>query len=119
MMDSFDQSAPQGAAPRISGRPRVGVVLAAGRSVRLRPVTRGRSKLLLHLGGLSLVERAVRTLLAAGVDRVVVVVGHQAEAMSAVVQQLAPGRVTTVRADDWELGNGASLAVLMADKGPV
>lgn len=110
MMDSFDQSGLQGAAPRISGRPRVGVVLAAGRSMRLRPVTRGRSKLLLHLGGLSLVERAVRTLLAAGVDRVVVVVGHQADAMSAAVRELAPGRVTTVRAEDWELGNGASLA---------
>jgi choline kinase/phosphatidylglycerophosphate synthase len=86
------------------------VVLAAGRSERLRLVTRGRSKLLLHLGGLSLVERAVRTLLAAGAERVVVVVGHQADAMASAVERLAPGQVQVVKATAWEEGNGASLA---------
>jgi CTP:molybdopterin cytidylyltransferase MocA len=35
----------------------VGVVLAAGRSERMRPITGGGSKALLRLGGLSLVER--------------------------------------------------------------
>ncbi len=40
--------------------PRVGVVLAAGRSERIRSVTGGGSKALLRLGGLSLVERAVK-----------------------------------------------------------
>jgi choline kinase len=53
-------------------------VLAAGRSERLASVTGGGSTALLRLGGLSLVERAVRSLLAAGLQRVVVVVDHDA-----------------------------------------
>jgi len=92
--------------------PRVGVVLAAGRSQRLDPVTRGSSKALLRLGGLSLVERAVRTLLAAGLERVLVVVGHDAGPVAAVVGHLAPGRVRAVYADRWSDGNGASLTAV-------
>ena len=93
-------------------RPRVGVVLAAGRSERLRPVTRGGSKALLRLGGLSLVERAVRTLLALGLERVLVVVGHDAGPVAAVVSRLGRGRVRAVYADRWPDGNGASLAAV-------
>jgi choline kinase len=91
-------------------RPRVGVVLAAGRSERLVGVTRGGSKALVRVGGRSLVERAVRGLLAEGIRRVVVVVGYQAGPVAAVVDGLAPGRVQAALAEDWELGNGASLA---------
>ncbi len=90
--------------------PRVGVVLAAGRSERMSSITRGGSKALLLLGGLSLVERAVLTLLAAGVESVVVVVGHDAGPVAAVVDRLRPGRVRTVYAERWGDGNGASLA---------
>jgi 1L-myo-inositol 1-phosphate cytidylyltransferase / CDP-L-myo-inositol myo-inositolphosphotransferase len=92
--------------------PRVGVVLAAGRSQRLDPVTRGGSKALLRLGGLSLVERAVRTLLTRGLERVLVVVGHDAGPVAAVVGHLAPGRVRAVYADRWSDGNGASLTAV-------
>jgi len=90
--------------------PRVGVVLAAGRSERLRAVTGGGSKALVRLGGLRLVERAIRTLLASGVERVVVVVGYHAGPVAAVAQRDAPGRVQVIEAPDWEEGNGASLA---------
>ena len=111
MLESSDQPVSEAHPAPVTGRPRVGVVLAAGRSERLRLVTRGRSKLLLHLGGLTLVERAVRTLLAAGVERVVVVIGHQGAAVTnAALQRVAPGRVSTVMAEEWERGNGASLA---------
>jgi CDP-L-myo-inositol myo-inositolphosphotransferase len=92
--------------------PRVGVVLAAGRSERLDAVTRGGSKALLRLGGLRLAERAVRTLLAYGLERVLVVVGHDAGPVAAVVCRLAGGRVQTVYADRWRDGNGASLAAV-------
>jgi CDP-L-myo-inositol myo-inositolphosphotransferase len=91
-------------------RARVGVVLAAGRSERLADVTGGGSKALVRVGGLSLVERAVRGLLAEGLERVVVVVGYQAGPVAAVVDRLAPGHVRAAYAEDWELGNGASLA---------
>ena len=92
------------------GRPRVAVVLAAGRSERLAEVTGGGSKALVRLGGLSLVERAVRTLLAMGIERVIVVVGYQAGPVAAVVNRIAPDRARAVFAERWELGNGASLA---------
>ena len=48
------------------------VVLAAGSSTRM-----GRNKLLLELGGETLVRGAVRAAVGAGVDQVVVVLGHQ------------------------------------------
>jgi choline kinase/phosphatidylglycerophosphate synthase len=92
------------------GRPRLAIVLAAGRSERLASVTGGGSKALVRMGGLSLVERAVRTLLAAGMERVVVVVGYQAGPVATVVNRIAPDRVRAVFAERWELGNGASLA---------
>ncbi len=91
-------------------RPRLGVLLAAGRSERLAGVTGGGSKALIRVGGLTLVERAARTLLAAGVERVAVVVGYQAGPVAAVVDKLAPGRVRAAYAEHWEQGNGASLA---------
>jgi 1L-myo-inositol 1-phosphate cytidylyltransferase / CDP-L-myo-inositol myo-inositolphosphotransferase len=89
----------------------VGVVLAAGRSQRLDPLTGGGSKALLRLGGLSLVERAVRTLLARGLERVLVV-GHDAGPVAAVVGHLGRGRVRAVYADRWRDGNGASLTAV-------
>jgi hypothetical protein len=94
--------------PARSRRPRVGVVLAAGRSERLASVTGGGSKALLRLGGLSLVERAVRSLLAAGLDRVLVVVGHDAGPVATVVGRFGRGRIRAVYADRWADGNGAS-----------
>src|SRR5215216_667522 len=96
-------------------RPRVGVVLAAGRSERLAAVTGGGSKALLRLGGLSLVERAARSLLAAGLERVLVVVGHDAGLVATVVGRLGGGRIRAVFADRWADGNGASLAAVQGE----
>lgn len=50
------------------------VVLAAGSSTRM-----GRNKLLLELGGETVVRRCARTAVESGVDRVMVVLGHEAE----------------------------------------
>jgi len=90
--------------------PRVGIVLAAGRSQRLSEVTRNGSKALIRLGGMTLVERAVRGLLAGGLEKVLVVVGHHAGPVAAIVNSVAPGQVRAVLAEGWEAGNGASLA---------
>lgn len=97
-------------------RPRVGVVLAAGESERLREVTGGGSKALIKLGGLRMVERAIRTLLNLGLERVIVVVGYHSGPVAAVAQRVAPGSVLIVEARDWDEGNGASLA---AAEGPL
>jgi CDP-L-myo-inositol myo-inositolphosphotransferase len=86
------------------------VVLAAGRSERLRPVTGGGSKALIRIGGLALLERAVRGLLRAGFDDIVVVVGYHAGPVAAVARRAGPANVRVVVAEDWEAGNGASLA---------
>jgi 1L-myo-inositol 1-phosphate cytidylyltransferase / CDP-L-myo-inositol myo-inositolphosphotransferase len=90
-------------------RPRTAIVLAAGSSERLRSVTGGGSKLLLRVGGLTVIERTVR-LAAREVERVVVVVGHDGQRVAAAARRAAPGRVEVIQAERWQLGNGASLA---------
>src|SRR5262245_63441428 len=55
-----------------------GVVLAAGSSSRM-----GHNKLLLELGGETVVHRAARNAIEAGLDPVVVVLGHEAERVQA------------------------------------
>ncbi len=114
MADILPERRAAQAGPGIEGpsrtRPRVGVILAAGRSSRLADVTGHGSKALLRVGGPSLLERAIRRLLAEGMEQVVVVVGYQAGPVAAVARRAAPGRVHTVFAERWELGNGASLA---------
>src|SRR5437016_5705021 len=106
----------QGQAPALADhksiippRLRTAVVLMAGRSERMDVLAGGGSKLLLSLGGLSLVERTVG-MVAREVDRVLVVVGHDHERVGARAAAAAPGKVQVVRAHRWELGNGASLA---------
>ena len=64
---------------------------------------------------MSLVERAVRSLLAAGLERVLVVVGHDAGPVATVVGRLGRGRVRVVYADRWADGNGASLAAVQGE----
>ncbi len=108
--EAIARAGPSQVAVRPPRFPRLGVVLAAGRSERLADVTGGGSKALVRVGGLALVERAIRSLTAAGVQRVVVVVGYQAGPVVAVVDRLAPGRTRVVYAEEWERGNGASLA---------
>jgi choline kinase/uncharacterized membrane protein YbhN (UPF0104 family) len=87
--------------------PTVGVVLAAGRSERLSGRTHGRSKALLRVGGIPLVELAIRTLRRSGIRRILVVVGHDAGRVA--LAALPAGGVEVVYAPDWQQGNGASL----------
>jgi len=61
-----------------------GVVLAAGTSSRM-----GRNKMLLEVGGRTLLWRAVTTAVEAGLDPVLVVLGHESERARAEVQSLS------------------------------
>jgi MurNAc alpha-1-phosphate uridylyltransferase len=65
--------------------PRRGMVLAAGLGTRMRPLTDATAKPLLHVGGRSLLDRALDHLAEAGVERVVVNTHWHADAVRAAL----------------------------------
>lgn len=98
-----------------------GVILAAGASSRM-----GQNKLLLEIEGEALVARAARRAIAAGLEPVLVVLGHEAErvrraleglAVQAVVNSdYASGQASSFRAGIGALPEGTQAAVvLLAD----
>jgi len=96
------------------------VVLAAGSSTRM-----GRNKLLLDLGGETMVRRAVRAAIGAGVDQVVVVLGHDEPLVRAELAGLpctsvvnpdhAQGAGTSVRTGVRQVAGVDALVVVLAD----
>lgn len=87
--------------PSAEGARVAAVVLAAGSSTRM-----GRNKLLLGLGGQTVVRRAVRAAIDAGLDRVVVVTGHEADRVRPQLEGLACQVIVN---PDHEKGVGTSL----------
>lgn len=83
--------------------PVAGVVLAAGTSARM-----GTNKLLLELGGESVLRRAVRRTLEAGLGPVVVVLGHDADRVGA---ELAGLSCRPILNPEYALGKSASVRV--------
>jgi len=69
------------------------IVLCAGGGTRLRPLTDDRPKALVDVGGETILHRAVRLLLAAGVREIVVATGYRAEAVRAALAE-CPAKVT-------------------------
>jgi molybdenum cofactor cytidylyltransferase len=86
------------------------VLLAAGSGSRLG----GRPKCLLELGGVPLIRRQLIALSGAGVDELVVVLGHHAEAIEPVVQSFP---VTIVRNPDPDAGQVSSQRLGLAALG--
>lgn len=80
-----------------------GVVLAAGSSSRL-----GRNKLLIELGGETVVRRAAREAIRAGLSPVIVVVGFEAAAVAAELQDLPVETVVNERHAEGLQGSLAS-----------
>lgn len=83
------------------------VLLAAGAGERIGR----RPKCLLELGGVPLIRRQLIALSGAGVDEVVVVLGHHAEAIEPVVQTFP---VTLVRNPDPDAGQVSSQRIGLA-----
>lgn len=77
------------------------IVLAAGRSSRM-----GRPKALLPIGGEPMIARTLAAVSRSHVDEVVLVLGHEAEA---VRRALPPGGMTVVVNPEWEAGISASI----------
>jgi molybdenum cofactor cytidylyltransferase len=80
------------------------VLLAAGAGARLG----GRPKALLELGGVPLIMRQLIALSGAGVDEVVVVLGHHADAVEAAVRQFP---ITLVRNPSPDDGQASSVRI--------
>jgi len=68
----------------ITRMPVAGILLAAGAATRM-----GRTKVLIELAGEPLVRRVARRALAAGLDPLVVVLGHEADLVRAALRGLA------------------------------
>lgn len=68
------------------------VYLAAGEGRRLRPLTDDAPKAMLDVGGISLADRALSSLHAAGVTEVVAVTGHRREALRSLGDLLSDER---------------------------
>lgn len=94
------------------------IVLAAGNGDRFRNLTRD-SKLLHPFLGRPLLLRTLESTCDAGIDRVTVVLGHQADRTRALIEQHAPTRVTMsyVLNADWHLENGVSVLAARATVG--
>jgi NDP-sugar pyrophosphorylase family protein len=58
----------------------VAVLLCAGWGSRLRPLTDDRPKALMDVGGETILHRAARLLIAAGVKELVIATGYRADA---------------------------------------
>jgi choline kinase len=86
------------------------LIIAAGFGSRLRDISE--SKPLTPVGGVPLLEIGIRQAAAAGATRVVVVTGHQADAIEAALPRLADRAgvpVVAQRVDDWSKPNGFSV----------
>jgi molybdenum cofactor cytidylyltransferase len=90
--------------------PSLGIVTAAGAAERF-----GSEKLLANIGGQPLLERTIRSLLDAGVDRVVVVLGPESARITQDVPALSDRRVETVTNRRPERGMFSSIQTGLGD----
>src|SRR3954464_3368614 len=97
-----------------------GIVLAAGLSSRM-----GTNKMLLRVGGTSLLRRTIGTALAARLDPLLVVLGHESERALVEISDLpvtpvqnpeySQGMNTSLRAGARALPDAAGAVVLLGD----
>jgi nicotine blue oxidoreductase len=86
------------------GKGIAGIVLAAGASARM-----GRPKMLLPMGGGTLLSVVAQALLDGGLDDVVVVLGHDAEVVRRAARLPEDRRLRVVVNEDWASGMASSL----------
>ena len=91
--------------------PRTGVVLAAGRGVRLGQLTESTPKPMLEVAGMALIDRIIHSMVAAGITRLAVVTGYLAEVVESHLASSCPVPVAFVRQPE---PNGTGGAVRLA-----
>jgi choline kinase len=95
------------------------VLLAAGMSTRLRPLTDRCPKCLLDVGGKSILQRAVENLVAVGVDELVLVTGYKFEMIRAHMAERFPAlRVAWINNDRFAETNNAYSLMLAESAAP-
>lgn len=63
------------------------MILAAGLGSRLAEITEHAPKALVDVGGITMLERAVRTVVAAGADRIIINISHHADQIEKFVRE--------------------------------
>jgi choline kinase len=92
--------------------PSVAVVLAAGAGTRIGAAQSRIPKPLTNLRRVPLLNRALRSVQSAGIERAVVVVGYRAELVQTQAREAAASlglQITVVTNPHWMTGNGSSL----------
>ncbi|MEA2755394.1 MAG: N-acetyl-alpha-D-muramate 1-phosphate uridylyltransferase [Aliidongia sp.] len=99
-------------------RPRIGMVLAAGRGERLRPITDTLPKPLVRIGDRALLDHAIDRLEAAGVERVVVNVHYLGDLIVEHLKARPSPKITIAHeASALETGGGVTQALnLLGDE---
>lgn len=86
------------------------LIIAAGQGTRLK--SKGGIKPLVHLLGVPLIERVIRSAIEGGVDEFVVITGYEGEQVTNFLQPLTERlnvAVTLIQNDDWRKGNSFSV----------
>lgn len=87
------------------------MILAAGLGTRLRPLTDTIPKALIEVGGVPMLERVARRLVAAGADRLIVNLHHHADRVERFLAEADLGaEVAISREPERPLGTGGGLA---------
>ena len=95
-------------------RSRIGMVLAAGRGERLRPITDTLPKPLVEIAGRSLLDHAIDRLEAAGVETVVVNVHHLAERIAGHLAARSSPRILISEETEAALETGGAIVHALA-----
>ena len=72
-------------------------------------LSKGRSKAMLALGGVTLLQRCIATLRSLGLEELIVVTGHDGGAVRRHARSFGDPAVRVIEAPDWRHGNGRSL----------
>lgn len=101
----------------MSGAPKVGMVLAAGLGLRMRPITDRIPKPMIEVAGCTMLDRAIHHLRCAGVERIVVNLHWKGD----VIRQHLAGQADIVLSDEsdrlLETGGGVARALpLLGDE---
>jgi len=97
-----------------------GVILASGLGSRLNSEGRNEPKPLMPVGGMALIERVIKLMYRAGIEKIVVVLGYRSDQMETFFRKKGFSGIVTVINEEYNKKNGISLlkASEKLEKGP-